>query len=248
MSTFGWVMLSLFPIHIFWGVGYVAPWPDFSSGWDPIHLFPIIFLLPQVFGQSLVLFFSLFEASSALSLSNMLRLRQITKRGEGGEQKGTINQCVPSSFSEESPSLAVYNTPDQSNSAPRQMRHFPHSLFKEQGHNSQNGDGKLLVKNVHGNIVMLGKFYTRPLFLFKSKPLRTLHRTFLRTLLFFKKAGKNIKKPTIFWHFSHRPSATLCPTAPGPPGGQTWWLGLHGSSRSPCAFPRYEENLIWPKN
>ena len=72
--------------------------------------------------------FLFFEASSALSLSNMLRLRQITKRGEGGEQKGTINQCVPSSFSEESSSLAVYNAPDQA-TAHQGRSDIPRTLY-----------------------------------------------------------------------------------------------------------------------
>ncbi len=150
-------MSSLFPIHTFFG-GWDMSLLDQFSLWGGIQFiyFQSFFCCRRSLDKVWSCFFLFFEASSALSLSNMLRLRQITKRGEGGEQKGTINQCVPSSFSEESSSLAVYNTPDQSNSAPRQMRHFPHSLFKEQGHNSQNGDGKLLVKNVHGNIVMLG--------------------------------------------------------------------------------------------
>ncbi len=92
MPTFSWVMSSLFPIHNFFG-GWDMSLLDQFSLWGGIQFiyFQSFFCCRRSLDKVWSCFFLFFEASSALSLSNMLRLRQITKRGEGGEQKGTIN-------------------------------------------------------------------------------------------------------------------------------------------------------------
>ncbi len=73
-----------FPLIIFFGVGSVAPWPDFSSGWDPFYLFPVMFLLPHVVEQSPFLFFLKKIYSNRDAMSSSTTTRRTVVEGDGG--------------------------------------------------------------------------------------------------------------------------------------------------------------------